>query len=168
MRVVTLILVQLGQAIHGGQCVGMLLAKSTTLQIESALDLLVRLRVEAKIPICLPDGLADRSFYQRLFVEFPGDARSSPVQCRSDLKVRIGLRVWPGLHARAGLCQQIILQKVVDRLGGSGFSGGCLFRAAGKHRLPGAGDDACNQDDEDRCHAGHKRFLSPNELPQLI
>src|SRR5262249_7451724 len=82
----------------------------------------LRFGVKAEILVGVADGLAERSFDERLLVEFAANSRCGSVERSANLEVGIGLGVGVGLHVRAGLSQQIALQKSIDGLGGGGFS----------------------------------------------
>ena len=117
------------------------------MQFQRPLQLRPRLRVQPKVHVGLPDGVPNGSLHLRLPVELSRDPRRRPVQRRSHLQVRIGLGARARLVGRAGLRQQIVLQKIVDRLGHRRFPvradalPDADHRGRDEHQGEGAGGD---------------------------
>ena len=150
-------------------------AFGTAPQLEGAFQLRLRLGIEPQITVCVADGLTDRSLHHGLPVKLAGETGRGPVQGGPHLEVRIGLGVRPSLSAGTRLRQNVILQEVVHRLchsfrrrGPIALAQRGLLGLPGAGRLPGADQDAREQNREHGHHSPHQRLVAAGELLQLI
>jgi hypothetical protein len=122
------------------------------------------LGIKSQLNIGVPHGLPNRSFDFGLAVEFAADFLRSPIQRRAHGEARVGLR----LVVRAGLPQQVVLQKIVHRLRDGSFLLRTLLCAPRLDCLPRAGHHPKHQHHEHGGHPCHQRPVAPRKFLDLI
>ena len=136
------------------------------MQCQSSLQLLLCLRVEAKVQVSMPDGVSNRRLHFRLLIELSCDPGCRPIQSRSHLQVQIGFDA--GLVGGTRLRQEIILQKIIDRLGCRRFGVRAVALPGRAYALPDAENGRCHEHHNNSSNSCQFSAITAHEFARAV